>query len=60
MGNTEILSRGALQMTSTGSGISHSEKAYGGNEVHFCQIWASPRTGQGSGKPAYYTRCVHT
>jgi redox-sensitive bicupin YhaK (pirin superfamily) len=56
MGNTEILSRGALQMTSTGTGISHSEKAHGGNEAYFCQIWASPRSGQGRGKPAYFTR----
>ncbi|KIJ11122.1 hypothetical protein PAXINDRAFT_171917 [Paxillus involutus ATCC 200175] len=56
MGNTEILPRGALQMTSTGTGISHSEKANGAQEVHFCQIWASPRPGQGQGKPAYFTR----
>ncbi|KAG1738932.1 RmlC-like cupin domain-containing protein [Suillus paluster] len=56
MGNTEILSRGALQMTSTGTGISHSEKAHGPQEVHFCQIWASPRPGEGKGKPAYSTR----
>lgn len=56
MGNTEILPRGALQMTSTGTGISHSEKANGAEEVHFCQIWASPRAGQGRGKPAYFTR----
>ncbi|KIJ65224.1 hypothetical protein HYDPIDRAFT_175234 [Hydnomerulius pinastri MD-312] len=56
MGNTEILPRGALQMTSTGTGISHSEKANGPQEVHFCQIWAAPRPGQGRGKPAYFTR----
>jgi len=56
MGNTEVLSRGALQMTSTGTGIAHSEKAHGGNDVHFCQIWASPRAGAGRGKPAYFTR----
>ncbi|KAH7918523.1 pirin domain-containing protein [Leucogyrophana mollusca] len=56
MGNTEILPRGALQMTSTGTGISHSEKAHGNQEVHFCQIWAMPRPGEGKGKPAYFTR----
>ncbi|KAF9219946.1 RmlC-like cupin [Gyrodon lividus] len=56
MGNTEILPRGALQMTSTGTGISHSEKANGAQEVHFCQIWASPRPGQARGRPAYFTR----
>ncbi|EGN95109.1 hypothetical protein SERLA73DRAFT_187419 [Serpula lacrymans var. lacrymans S7.3] len=56
MGNIEILPRGALQMTSTGTGISHSEKAHGEQEVHFCQIWAAPRAGEGQGKPAYFTR----
>lgn len=56
MNNTEVLSRGAVQMTSTGTGISHSEKAHGSEEAHFCQIWASPRPGEGRGKPAYFTR----
>ncbi|KAG6328490.1 hypothetical protein ID866_10599 [Astraeus odoratus] len=56
MGNTEILSRGALQSTSAGTGISHSEKAYGPQQVHFLQIWASPRPGEGYKKPAYFTR----
>ncbi|KAH7909000.1 RmlC-like cupin domain-containing protein [Hygrophoropsis aurantiaca] len=56
MGNTEVLPRGAVQMTSTGTGISHSEKAHGNQEVHFCQIWAVPRPGEGKGKPAYFTR----
>lgn len=44
-------------MTSTGTGISHSE--YNRNtkeEVHFIQIWGLPHT-RGL-KPAYYTRCV--
>ncbi|KAI6014145.1 hypothetical protein PISMIDRAFT_112163 [Pisolithus microcarpus 441] len=56
MGNTEVLSRGALQSTSAGTGISHSEKAYGPQEVHFLQIWASPRPGDGNKQPAYFTR----
>ncbi|OAX38543.1 RmlC-like cupin [Rhizopogon vinicolor AM-OR11-026] len=56
MGNTEVLSRGDVQMTSTGTGISHSEKAHGPQEVHFCQIWASARPGESRGKPAYFTR----
>ncbi|KAI6014957.1 RmlC-like cupin domain-containing protein [Pisolithus marmoratus] len=56
MGNTEILSRGALQSTSAGTGIAHSEKAHGPEEVHFLQIWASPRPGDGNKKPAYFTR----
>lgn len=42
-------------MTSTGSGIAHSEfNRHTSDEVHFCQIWAIPdRTGL---KPRYYTR----
>ncbi|KAG6331015.1 hypothetical protein ID866_8076, partial [Astraeus odoratus] len=42
--------------TSTGTGISHSEKAYGPQQVHLLQIWASPRTGEGHKEPAYFTR----
>ncbi|KAF8211062.1 RmlC-like cupin domain-containing protein [Mycena galopus ATCC 62051] len=42
MGNTEILKRGDLQLTSAGTGISHSEKAYGSKQVHFLQIWSLP------------------
>ncbi|KAF8634202.1 hypothetical protein AX15_001015, partial [Amanita polypyramis BW_CC] len=54
MGNTEILPRGFVQMTSAGTGISHSEHAHGSEPVHFLQIWATPHT---SGlKPTYYTR----
>lgn len=56
MGNTEVLSRGALQSTSAGTGISHSEKAHGSEEVHFLQIWALARPGDGNKKPAYFTR----
>ncbi|KIY44961.1 RmlC-like cupin [Fistulina hepatica ATCC 64428] len=54
MGNTEVLSRGALQMTSAGTGISHSEKAYGSKGVHFLQIWSLPD--QSNLTPTYYTR----
>ncbi|KAF9038199.1 RmlC-like cupin domain-containing protein [Panaeolus papilionaceus] len=43
MGNTEILKRGALQLTSAGTGISHSEK-----------IWSLPHTPRLT--PKYYTR----
>ena len=54
MGNTEILRRGDLQLTSAGTGISHSEKAHGPNQVHFLQIWSLPST---SGlQPKYFTR----
>jgi redox-sensitive bicupin YhaK (pirin superfamily) len=43
MGNVEILKRGDVQLTSAGSGISHSE--YNRNTkqaVHFLQIWVVP------------------
>ncbi|KIM38303.1 hypothetical protein M413DRAFT_447810 [Hebeloma cylindrosporum] len=54
MGNIEILKRGDLQMTSTGTGISHSEKAHGSKQVHFLQIWSLPTTSRLP--PKYYTR----
>ena len=54
MGNTEVLKRGDLQMTSAGTGISHSEKAHGKQEVHFLQIWALPSTSRL--QPKYFTR----
>ncbi|KAI6101129.1 RmlC-like cupin domain-containing protein [Pisolithus sp. B1] len=46
MGNTEVLSRGS------------PAKAYGPEEVHFLQIWASPRPGDGNKQPAYFTRNI--
>jgi redox-sensitive bicupin YhaK (pirin superfamily) len=54
MGNTEILKRGALQLTSAGTGVSHSEKAHGPKPVHFLQIWSIPHTQRL--KPKYFTR----
>ncbi|KAH8104541.1 pirin domain-containing protein [Cristinia sonorae] len=54
MGNVEILERGDVQMTSAGTGIRHSEKAYGDKQVHFLQMWSTPSTSNLS--PAYYTR----
>jgi redox-sensitive bicupin YhaK (pirin superfamily) len=54
MGNTEILKRGSLQLTSAGTGISHSEKAHGAGQVHFLQIWSLPHTQRL--KPKYFTR----
>ncbi|KIJ97015.1 hypothetical protein K443DRAFT_10202 [Laccaria amethystina LaAM-08-1] len=54
MGNTEILKRGDLQLTSTGTGISHSEKAHGSNQVHCLQIWSLPATARL--QPKYFTR----
>ncbi|GJJ11398.1 hypothetical protein Clacol_005631 [Clathrus columnatus] len=50
MGNTEVLKRGDIQMTSAGVGIRHSEKAH----VHFLQIWTVPSIGRLP--PKYYTR----
>ncbi|GBC06499.1 hypothetical protein RclHR1_06890003 [Rhizophagus clarus] len=55
MGNTEILKRGDVQFTTTGTGISHSE--YNINKihsVHFLQIWVSPDDRNLS--PAYNTK----
>ena len=54
MGNTEILKRGDLQLTSAGTGISHSEKAHGTDQVHFLQIWSIPSVSRLP--PKYYTR----
>ena len=54
MGNTEILRRGDLQLTSAGTGISHSEKAHGSKQVHFLQIWSIPSTSKL--QPKYFTR----
>jgi len=54
MGNVEILKRGDIQLTSAGTGISHSEKTYGSKPVHFLQIWALPHTSRL--QPKYYTR----
>ncbi|KAF9521575.1 RmlC-like cupin domain-containing protein [Crepidotus variabilis] len=54
MGNIEILKRGDLQLTSAGTGISHSEKAHGDKTVHFLQIWSLPSTSRLT--PKYFTR----
>ena len=54
MGNSEILQRGDLQMTSAGTGIRHSEKCHGPKQAHFLQIWAKPN--QSNLPPKYYTR----
>ncbi|KAJ7803189.1 RmlC-like cupin domain-containing protein [Mycena olivaceomarginata] len=54
MGNTEILKRGDLQLTSAGTGISHSEKAHGSKPVHFLQIWSLPSVSRL--QPKYFTR----
>jgi redox-sensitive bicupin YhaK (pirin superfamily) len=54
MGNTEIIKRGDIQLTSAGTGISHSEKAHGSNQVHGLQIWSLPATARL--QPKYFTR----
>ncbi|QRV74110.1 pirin domain-containing protein [Ceratobasidium sp. AG-Ba] len=55
MGNTEIMKRGDVQMTSAGTGIRHSEyNRHKEKEVHFLQIWLLPN--QSRLKPSYYTR----
>ena len=57
MGNSEVLSRGHVQLTSAGTGIRHSEfnadKRQGGDVVRFLQIWAQPA--QRGVKPSYQT-----
>ncbi|KAJ7621227.1 RmlC-like cupin domain-containing protein [Roridomyces roridus] len=54
MGNIEVLKRGDLQLTSAGTGISHSEKTYGSKPVHFLQIWSLPSVQRL--QPKYFTR----
>ncbi|KAF7317610.1 Pirin domain-containing protein [Mycena kentingensis (nom. inval.)] len=54
MGNTEILKRGDVQLTSAGTGIAHSEKTHGATPVHFLQIWSVPSVSRLA--PRYFTR----
>jgi hypothetical protein len=54
MGNVEVLKRGDVQLTSAGTGISHSEKTHGDKQVHFLQIWSVPSVSKLT--PAYFTR----
>ena len=54
IGNTEVLKRGDIQMTSAGTGISHSEYQHGDKETHFLQIWSLPS--ENRLQPKYYTR----
>ncbi|KAF8654830.1 hypothetical protein AX16_003350 [Volvariella volvacea WC 439] len=54
MGNTEILKRGDVQLTSTGTGVVHSEACHGPAPVHFLQIWSLPSVSRLP--PRYYTR----
>lgn len=43
MGYKETLQRGALQYMSAGTGITHSEKNEGENDLHLIQMWILPR-----------------
>jgi len=55
LGNQEVLRRGDVQFTSTGSGIAHSEyNASQTDIVHFLQMWVRPRA-RGL-PPAYQTK----
>jgi len=54
IGNTEVLKRGDLQLTTAGTGVRHSEFSHGDKEVHFLQIWCLPS--QRNLKPQYITR----
>jgi len=54
MGNIETIERGAVQFTTAGTGIQHSEYNHNHNEwVHFLQIWVKPN--QLNLKPRYAT-----
>jgi len=53
--HVEVLKRGDIQMTSTGTGIQHSETNRDSSKpVHFIQIWAKPHTSRLP--PKYYVR----
>lgn len=55
MGNLELIKKGDVQMTSAGTGITHSE--FNDSEtdpVHFIQIWIEPS--KKDLPPAYYTK----
>ena len=54
LGNTKILRRGDVQLTSAGTGISDCENVHGPNEVHLLQIWSLPSTY--NLQPKYFTR----
>ncbi|KAJ6624636.1 pirin domain-containing protein [Mycena sp. CBHHK59/15] len=53
-GNVEVLRHGDLQLTSAGTGISHSKKVHGSKQVHFLQIWSLPLVPRL--QPKYFTR----
>ena len=45
LGNSEVLTRGDVQFTSAGAGISHSEfNGDASQYVHFLQMWVQPHT----------------
>jgi len=54
MDNVEILKRGDVQLTSSGTGIRHSEVCDGDEDAHLVQIWAFPW--KSSLEPKYFTR----
>lgn len=54
MSNVEVMKRGDVQLTSAGTGIRHSEKTDGDNQVHFLQIWSVPN--KRGLTPKYYHR----
>ena len=58
LGNSELLTRGDVQFTSAGRGISHSEFNGSGSEyVHFLQMWVRPAS---RGLPPVYATARFT
>eukprot|EP00455_Lapot_gusevi_P047523 TRINITY_DN6431_c0_g1_i2.p1 TRINITY_DN6431_c0_g1~~TRINITY_DN6431_c0_g1_i2.p1 ORF type:complete len:179 (+),score=20.28 TRINITY_DN6431_c0_g1_i2:48-584(+) len=55
MGNVEVCSRGHVQFTSAGRGITHSEaNEHESDMVHFIQVWVTPA--RANLKPSYKLR----
>lgn len=54
LGNTKILKRGSVQLTSSGTGASLCDETYGPVPVHLLQLWSLPSAPHLP--PQYFTR----